>query len=61
VFDEPVTLVNVLGNVLGYYFNADLPRSGNDMYVSGQQLYRFFRVDSRVFELGPDSEPILDR
>jgi hypothetical protein len=44
-FHEPVTLVNVLGNVLRYYFNADLPPSSNDMYVSGEQLYRFFRVD----------------
>ena len=48
VFHEPVTLVNVLGNVLRYYFNADLPPSSNDMYVSGQQLYRFFRVDPSV-------------
>jgi hypothetical protein len=60
-FYQPVTLVNVLGNVLRYYFNADLPPSGNDVYVSGEQLYRFYRVDSRVFELGQDSEPTLAR
>jgi hypothetical protein len=49
-FREPVTLVNVLGNVLRYYFNADLPPSGDDMYVSGEQLYRFYRVDARLLE-----------
>jgi Sulfatase len=45
LFREPVTLVNVLGNVLRYYFGADLPESANDMYVSGQELFRFYRVD----------------
>jgi hypothetical protein len=49
-FREPVTLVNVLGNVLRYYFNADLPPSGDDMYASGEQLYRFYRVDARLLE-----------
>lgn len=44
-FDEPVTLVNVLGNVLRYYFNADVPPSANHMYVSGEKLYRFYPVD----------------
>lgn len=47
-FREPVTLVNVLRNVLGYYFNAELPPSLNDMYVSGEQPYRFYRVDPRL-------------
>jgi hypothetical protein len=47
-FREPVTLVNLLGNVLRYYFNADLPSSLNDMYVSGEQPYRFYRVDARL-------------
>jgi hypothetical protein len=45
VFREPVTLVNVLGNVLRYYFNADIAPSANDMYVSGQQPYRFYPVN----------------
>jgi len=45
VFPEPVTLVNVLGNVLRYYFNADLPESPNDMHVSGQELFHFYPVD----------------
>jgi hypothetical protein len=49
-FHEPVTLVNVLGNVLRYYFNADLPPSSDEMYVSGQQPYRFYRVDPRLLE-----------
>jgi hypothetical protein len=53
-FREPVTLVNVLGNVLRSYFNADLPPSPNDMYVSGDQLYRFYPVDPRLFDpVGP--------
>ena len=45
LFREPVTVVNVLGHVLRYYFNADLPVSTNDMYVSGQELYRFYPVE----------------
>jgi hypothetical protein len=52
VFGEPVTLVNVLGNVLRYYFGADLPRSADSMYVSGEQLYRFYPVDRRLLEDG---------
>ncbi len=45
LFREPVTLVNVMGHVLRYYFNADLPESANDMYVSGQELFRFYPVE----------------
>jgi hypothetical protein len=45
LFREPVTVVNVLGHVLRYYFNADLPESANDMYVSGQELFRFYPVE----------------
>ena len=41
-----VTLVNVMGHVLRYYFGADLPPSPDDRYVSGVQPYRFHRVDS---------------
>jgi hypothetical protein len=48
-FREPVTVVNVLGNVLRYYFGADLPRSPDDMYVSGVRPYRFYRVDPRRY------------
>lgn len=49
VFQEPVTLVNVLGNVLRYYFNADIPGSPNDMFVSGQELFHFYPVDPRTY------------
>ena len=41
-----VTLVNVMGHVLRYYFGADLPTSPDDRYVSGIQPFRFHRVDS---------------
>ncbi|HET9039209.1 MAG TPA: hypothetical protein VFN40_03510 [Gemmatimonadales bacterium] len=51
-FHEPVTLVNVLGNVLRYYFGADVPPSRDDMYVSGQELYRFYRADPALLEPG---------
>jgi hypothetical protein len=44
-FEEPVTLVNVVGNVLRYYFNADVPPSANQLYVSGEELYRFYPVE----------------
>ena len=51
-FREPVTLVNVLGNVLRYYFHADLPSSGK-MYVSGEQPYLFYAVDPQVLGADP--------
>lgn len=49
-FHEPVTLVNVMGNVLRYYFGTELPPSPDSMYVSGGQLYRFYPVDPRLLE-----------
>jgi hypothetical protein len=49
VFREPVTLVNVLGHVLRYYFNAELAPSSNEMYVSGVDLYRFYPVAAERF------------
>jgi hypothetical protein len=54
-FREPVTLVNVLGDVLRYYLGATLPRSDDAMYVSGQELYRFYQVDPSL--LAPDGPP----
>lgn len=54
-FREPVTLVNVLGDVLRYYLGAAVPRSDDAMYVSGQELYRFYPVDPRL--LAPDGPP----
>jgi hypothetical protein len=36
----------VLGNVLRYYFRADLPREPDDRYLAVEaQPYRFVRVD----------------
>lgn len=37
-------------NVVRYNFSATVPRSGDDMYVSGQELYRFYRADPRLLE-----------
>jgi hypothetical protein len=55
-FREPITLVNVLGNVLRHYFGADLPRSPDSLYVSGLDLYRFYPVDPSVLaSTGADS------
>jgi hypothetical protein len=45
-FTGSVSLVNVMGNVLRYYFGADIPPSPDEMYVSGTYAYRFYRVDS---------------
>ena len=44
-FADSVTLVNVMGNVLRYYFGANLPREPDDMYLSLEDApYRFHRV-----------------
>jgi hypothetical protein len=48
-----VTRVNVVRNVVRYYFGRDLPPGGDQVYVSGQELYRFCRVDPRL--LGPEA------
>jgi hypothetical protein len=45
-----VTRVNVVRNVVRYYFGMDLPPGGDQVYVSGQELYRFCRVDPRLLE-----------
>ena len=55
VFREPVSLVNVMGNVLRYYFNADIAPTTNDMYVSGEQPYRFYPVDPSLLGAIPPS------
>lgn len=45
-FGDTVTVVNVLGNVLRYYFNADLPKQPDEMYLSVDLApYVFYRVD----------------
>lgn len=46
-FGDSVTLVNVMRNVLRYYFAADLPPLPDDSYVSGLLPYRFYHVDPR--------------
>ena len=47
-FGDTVTVVNVMGNVLRYYFGAHLPRSGDEQYISPANFpYDFRRVDSR--------------
>jgi hypothetical protein len=64
LFREPVTLVNVIGNVLRYYFGLDLPPSPDEMYVSGEQLYRFYRVDPRLLDAAqpqPSASAIPER
>jgi hypothetical protein len=47
-FGDTVTVVNVLGNVLRYYFGAHLPRAGDEHYISPADFpYAFRRVDAR--------------
>ncbi len=47
-FGDTVTVVNVLGNVLRYYFGAHLPRAGDEQYLSPAAFpYDFRRVDAR--------------
>ncbi len=46
-FGDTVTVVNVLGNVLRYYFGARLPRVGDEQYISPADFpYAFRRVDA---------------
>ncbi|HEY7614450.1 MAG TPA: sulfatase-like hydrolase/transferase [Gemmatimonadales bacterium] len=47
-FRDTVTVVNVLGNVLRYYFGAHLPPAGDEQYISpAMSPYNFLRVDGR--------------
>ena len=57
---ETVSLVNVLGHVLRFYFDADLPVNPDEMYVSGQQPYHFYRVDPALLRdrAAPGSEAV---
>ena len=58
-FGDTVTVVNVLGNVLRYYFDADLPRSGDDQYMSPADFpYEFRRLDARWLA-GDHSVPVI--
>jgi hypothetical protein len=47
-FGDTVTVVNVMGNVLRYYFGARLPRAEDEQYISPAKFpYNFLRVDAR--------------
>jgi hypothetical protein len=56
-FGDTVTVVNVMGNVLRYYFGARLPRAGDEQYISpAMKPYDFRRVDARwLGGDGPDA------
>jgi len=59
-FGDTVTVVNVLGNVLRYYFEARLPRAGDEQYISPAKYpYAFRRVDARWLAGDDSAEPVL--
>jgi hypothetical protein len=59
-FGDTVTVVNVLGNVLRYYFGARLPRAGDEQYISPAKFpYAFRRVDARWLAGEDSAEPVL--
>jgi hypothetical protein len=54
-FGDTVTVVNVMGNVLRYYFGAGLPRASDAQYISPAEFpYDFRRVDAEWLS-GEDS------
>jgi hypothetical protein len=59
-FGDTVTVVNVLGNVLRYYFGAHLPRAGDEQYLSPADFpYAFRKVDARWLAGDDSAEPVL--
>jgi hypothetical protein len=53
VFGHTVTIVNVMGNVLRHYFGADLPRAGDELYISpADHPYDFRKVDAEWLARG---------
>ncbi len=59
-FGDTVTVVNVLGNVLRYYFGAHLPRAGDEQYLSPADYpYAFRRVDERWLAGDDSAAPVL--
>ncbi len=59
-FGDTVTVVNVLGNVLRYYFGAHLPRAGDEQYISPAEFpYAFRRVDARWLDGDDSAGPVL--
>ena len=59
-FGDTVTVVNVLGNVLRYYFGARLPRAADDQYMSPANFpYEFRRLDARWLAGDHSAVPVL--
>jgi hypothetical protein len=59
-FGDTVTVVNVLGNVLRYYFGAHLPRAGDEQYISPAKFpYAFRRVDAQWLAGDDSAGPVL--
>ncbi len=59
-FGDTVTVVNVMGNVLRYYFGARLPRAGDEQYLSPADFpYAFRRVDARWLAGDDSAAPLL--
>ena len=59
-FGDTVTVVNVLGNVLRYYFGAHLPRAGDEQYISPVgSPYAFRRVDARWLAGDDSAAPVF--
>jgi hypothetical protein len=59
-FGDTVTVVNVLGNVLRYYFEAHLPREGDEHYLSPADFpYAFRRVDARWLAGNDSAGPVV--
>jgi hypothetical protein len=59
-FGDTVTVVNVLGNVLRYYFGAHLPRAGDEQYISPADFpYQFRRVDAHWLAGDVAAGPVL--
>jgi hypothetical protein len=59
-FGDTVTVVNVLGNVLRYYFGAHLPRAGDEQYISPSgSPYAFRRVDGRWLAGDDSAAPVF--
>ena len=59
-FGDTVTVVNVLGNVLRYYFGARLPRAADDQYLSPANFpYEFRRLDARWLAGDHSAVPVL--
>jgi hypothetical protein len=55
-------VVNVLGNVLRHYFGAQLPRAGDEQYISSTDFpYVFRKVDARWLAGDDSADTVLLR